>query len=133
MDEKIQLGPRAQVTWVKGSSGGAKASDSGNNSAIVFILTATNKTEPLVGAHIIQNRSNKNDVKPATLTQSACGSWTPHRPNLIHSTLFLNLMAELSRTAGLNRYSALQSTPSPQPSSAPPQNSDFESRRSLGR
>ncbi|XP_057702452.1 eukaryotic translation initiation factor 4 gamma 3 isoform X4 [Corythoichthys intestinalis] len=28
MDEKIQLGPRAQVTWVKGSSGGAKASDS---------------------------------------------------------------------------------------------------------
>lgn len=31
MDEKIQLGPRAQVTWVKGSSGGAKASDSGIN------------------------------------------------------------------------------------------------------
>lgn len=29
MDEKIQLGPRAQVTWVKGSSGGAKASDLG--------------------------------------------------------------------------------------------------------
>ncbi|CAJ1050159.1 LOW QUALITY PROTEIN: eukaryotic translation initiation factor 4 gamma 3 [Xyrichtys novacula] len=67
MDEKIQLGPRAQVTWVKGSSGGAKASDS-----------------------------------------------------------------ELSRTAGLNRYSALQSTPSPQPSTAPPQNQDFDSRRTLG-
>lgn len=33
MDEKIQLGPRAQVTWVKGSSGGAKASDSGETSA----------------------------------------------------------------------------------------------------
>ncbi|XP_063767492.1 eukaryotic translation initiation factor 4 gamma 3 isoform X11 [Eleginops maclovinus] len=67
MDEKIQLGPRAQVTWVKGSSGGAKASDS-----------------------------------------------------------------ELSRTAGLNRYSALQSTPSPQPSTTPPQNTDFESRKTLG-
>uniref|UniRef100_UPI0037E87679 eukaryotic translation initiation factor 4 gamma 3 isoform X5 n=1 Tax=Semicossyphus pulcher TaxID=241346 RepID=UPI0037E87679 len=67
MDEKIQLGPRAQVTWVKGSSGGAKASDS-----------------------------------------------------------------ELSRTAGLNRYSALQSTPSPQPSTTPPQNQDFDSRRTLG-
>lgn len=67
MDEKIQLGPRAQVTWVKGSSGGAKASDS-----------------------------------------------------------------ELSRTAGLNRYSALQSTPSPQASTAPPQNPDFDSRRTLG-
>ncbi|XP_070759420.1 eukaryotic translation initiation factor 4 gamma 3-like [Enoplosus armatus] len=67
MDEKIQLGPRAQVTWVKGSSGGAKASDS-----------------------------------------------------------------ELSRTAGLNRYSALQSTPSPQPSTTPPQNTDFDSRRTLG-
>ncbi|KAM3621369.1 uncharacterized protein V6R79_010350 [Siganus canaliculatus] len=67
MDEKIQLGPRAQVTWVKGSSGGAKASDS-----------------------------------------------------------------ELSRTAGLNRYSALQPTPSPQSSTTPPQNPDFESRRTLG-
>ncbi|KAM7006731.1 eukaryotic translation initiation factor 4 gamma 3 isoform 1-T2 [Tautogolabrus adspersus] len=67
MDEKIQLGPRAQVTWVKGSSGGAKASDS-----------------------------------------------------------------EQSRTAGLNRYSALQQTPSPQPSTTPPQNQDFDSRRTLG-
>ncbi|XP_015230825.1 PREDICTED: eukaryotic translation initiation factor 4 gamma 3 isoform X3 [Cyprinodon variegatus] len=67
MDEKIQLGPRAQVTWVKGSSGGAKASDS-----------------------------------------------------------------ELSRTAGLNRFSALQSTPLPQPSSTPPQNPDYDSRRTLG-
>ncbi|XP_075881122.1 eukaryotic translation initiation factor 4 gamma 3 isoform X2 [Nelusetta ayraudi] len=72
MDEKIQLGPRAQVTWVKGSSGGAKASES-----------------------------------------------------------------ELSRTAGLNRYSALQPTPSPQPGAAAPastqpQNPDFDSRRTLG-
>ncbi|XP_070814343.1 eukaryotic translation initiation factor 4 gamma 3 isoform X5 [Chaetodon trifascialis] len=67
MDEKIQLGPRAQVTWVKGSSGGAKASDS-----------------------------------------------------------------ELSRTAGLNRYSALQSTPPPQPSATAAQNPEFDSRRALG-
>uniref|UniRef100_A0A672T719 Eukaryotic translation initiation factor 4 gamma 3 n=1 Tax=Sinocyclocheilus grahami TaxID=75366 RepID=A0A672T719_SINGR len=28
IDEKIQLGPRAQINWIKGSSGGAKASDS---------------------------------------------------------------------------------------------------------
>lgn len=28
-DDKIQLGPRAQFSWVKGSSGGAKASNSG--------------------------------------------------------------------------------------------------------
>ncbi|XP_051531159.1 eukaryotic translation initiation factor 4 gamma 3-like isoform X2 [Myxocyprinus asiaticus] len=28
IDEKIQLGPLAQINWVKGSSGGAKASDS---------------------------------------------------------------------------------------------------------
>ncbi|XP_072522649.1 eukaryotic translation initiation factor 4 gamma 3 isoform X2 [Salminus brasiliensis] len=28
IDDKIQLGPRAQLNWVKGSSGGAKASDS---------------------------------------------------------------------------------------------------------
>uniref|UniRef100_A0A671N8J9 Eukaryotic translation initiation factor 4 gamma 3-like n=1 Tax=Sinocyclocheilus anshuiensis TaxID=1608454 RepID=A0A671N8J9_9TELE len=27
IDEKIQLGPRAQINWIKGSSGGAKASD----------------------------------------------------------------------------------------------------------
>uniref|UniRef100_A0A8C5GRG5 Eukaryotic translation initiation factor 4 gamma, 3a n=1 Tax=Gouania willdenowi TaxID=441366 RepID=A0A8C5GRG5_GOUWI len=67
MDEKIQLGPRAQVTWVKGSSGGAKASDT-----------------------------------------------------------------ELSRTAGLNRFSALQSTPSPQASTTPSQNADYDPRRTLG-
>uniref|UniRef100_H3CBX3 Eukaryotic translation initiation factor 4 gamma 3 n=1 Tax=Tetraodon nigroviridis TaxID=99883 RepID=H3CBX3_TETNG len=71
MDEKIQLGPRAQVTWVKGSSGGAKASDLGK-------------------------------------------------------------VQELSRSAGLNRYSALQPTPPSQPSTAPPHTSDFESRRTLG-
>nr|XP_057910585.1 eukaryotic translation initiation factor 4 gamma 3-like isoform X3 [Doryrhamphus excisus] len=67
-DEKIQLGPRPG-TWVKGSSGGAKASDS-----------------------------------------------------------------ELSRgSSSLNRYSALQSTLSTQPaSSTTPQNSDFDSRRTLG-
>ncbi|XP_078139883.1 eukaryotic translation initiation factor 4 gamma 3 [Centroberyx gerrardi] len=69
MDEKIQLGPRAQVNWMKGSSGGAKASDS-----------------------------------------------------------------ELSRSGGssLNRYSALQSTPSSQPSTPPAQNPDYDSRRTLG-
>uniref|UniRef100_A0A667XY46 Eukaryotic translation initiation factor 4 gamma 3 n=1 Tax=Myripristis murdjan TaxID=586833 RepID=A0A667XY46_9TELE len=69
MDEKIQLGPRAQVNWMKGSSGGAKASDS-----------------------------------------------------------------ELSRSGGssLNRYSALQSTPSSQPSTPPAQNQDYDSRRTLG-
>uniref|UniRef100_A0A8C6PC33 Eukaryotic translation initiation factor 4 gamma 3 n=1 Tax=Nothobranchius furzeri TaxID=105023 RepID=A0A8C6PC33_NOTFU len=37
MDEKIQLGPRAQVTWVKGSSGGAKASDSGKSLILVLL------------------------------------------------------------------------------------------------
>lgn len=69
MDEKIQLGPRAQVTWVKGSSGGAKASDS-----------------------------------------------------------------EMSRPSSstLNRYSALQPIPTAQPSTTPPQNQEFDSRRSLG-
>lgn len=69
MDEKIQLGPRAQVTWVKGSSGGAKASDS-----------------------------------------------------------------EMSRpsSSSLNRYSALQPTPTAQSSTTPPQNQEFDSRRPLG-
>uniref|UniRef100_A0A667YGZ8 Eukaryotic translation initiation factor 4 gamma 3 n=1 Tax=Myripristis murdjan TaxID=586833 RepID=A0A667YGZ8_9TELE len=36
MDEKIQLGPRAQVNWMKGSSGGAKASDSGRDANVFF-------------------------------------------------------------------------------------------------
>uniref|UniRef100_A0A8C9SUZ6 Eukaryotic translation initiation factor 4 gamma 3 n=1 Tax=Scleropages formosus TaxID=113540 RepID=A0A8C9SUZ6_SCLFO len=31
IDDKIQLGPRAQVNWMKGSSGGAKTSDSGES------------------------------------------------------------------------------------------------------
>ncbi|XP_053267682.1 LOW QUALITY PROTEIN: eukaryotic translation initiation factor 4 gamma 3-like [Pleuronectes platessa] len=67
MDEKIQLGPRAQVTWVKGSGGGAKANDS-----------------------------------------------------------------ELSRTAVLNRFSVLQFDPSPQPSTTPPQNPDFDAGTTHG-
>lgn len=69
MDEKIQLGPRAQVTWVKGSSGGAKASDSDTS-------------------------------RPSSST--------------------------------LNRFSALQTTPPAQPSTTPPQNQEFDSRRSIG-
>uniref|UniRef100_A0AAR2IWN6 Eukaryotic translation initiation factor 4 gamma, 3a n=1 Tax=Pygocentrus nattereri TaxID=42514 RepID=A0AAR2IWN6_PYGNA len=36
IDDKIQLGPRAQINWVKGSSGGAKASDSGKDYQHVF-------------------------------------------------------------------------------------------------
>lgn len=52
---------------------------------------------------------------------------------LIHISLHLFPVTELSRTAGLNRYSALQSTPSPQPSTPPPQNPDSDSRRTLGR
>uniref|UniRef100_A0A674F7X6 Eukaryotic translation initiation factor 4 gamma 3 n=1 Tax=Salmo trutta TaxID=8032 RepID=A0A674F7X6_SALTR len=70
MDEKIQLGPRASLNWMKGSSGGAKASDS-----------------------------------------------------------------ELSRSGGggasLNRYSALQSTPS-QPTTPPAQSPEYDTRRTLG-
>uniref|UniRef100_A0A8C2IXB4 Eukaryotic translation initiation factor 4 gamma, 3a n=1 Tax=Cyprinus carpio TaxID=7962 RepID=A0A8C2IXB4_CYPCA len=65
IDEKIQLGPRAQINWIKGSSGGAKAK----------------------------------------LTRSASST--------------------------LNRYSALQSSTS-QPSPAPVQTSDPDSRRPLG-
>lgn len=42
-------------------------------------------------------------------------------------------LTELSRTAGLNRFSALQSTPLPQPPTTPPQNPDYDSRRTLGR
>ncbi|XP_016094743.1 eukaryotic translation initiation factor 4 gamma 3-like [Sinocyclocheilus grahami] len=68
IDEKIQLGPRAQINWIKGSSGGAKASD-------------------------------------PELTRSASST--------------------------LNRYSALQSSTS-QPSPAPAQTSDSDSRRPLG-
>ncbi|XP_052465573.1 eukaryotic translation initiation factor 4 gamma 3 isoform X1 [Carassius gibelio] len=68
IDEKIQLGPRAQINWIKGSSGGAKASD-------------------------------------PELTRSASST--------------------------LNRYSALQS-PTSQPSPAPAQTSDSDSRRPLG-
>uniref|UniRef100_A0A8C1KK75 Eukaryotic translation initiation factor 4 gamma, 3a n=1 Tax=Cyprinus carpio TaxID=7962 RepID=A0A8C1KK75_CYPCA len=34
IDEKIQLGPRAQINWIKGSSGGAKASDPATNTNV---------------------------------------------------------------------------------------------------
>uniref|UniRef100_A0A8C7UA34 Eukaryotic translation initiation factor 4 gamma, 3a n=1 Tax=Oncorhynchus mykiss TaxID=8022 RepID=A0A8C7UA34_ONCMY len=67
MDEKIQLGPRASLNWMKGSSGGAKAK----------------------------------------LSRSGGGG------------------------ASLNRYSALQSTPS-QPTTPPAQNPEYDTRRTLG-
>lgn len=103
MDEKIQLGPRAQVTWVKGSSGGAKASESGEGGA-----------PGQLSHHPLGEKNSLTSLLPLTST-------------------------ELSRTAGLNRYSALQPTPSPQPAAAAapastqPQNPDFDSRRTLGR
>lgn len=53
------------------------------------------------------------------------------RPNDLGWSLVF--VTELSRTSGLNRYSALQSTPPPQPSTTPPQNPDYDSRRTLGR
>lgn len=36
IDEKIQLGPRAQVNWIKGSSGGAGAKASESGKEILF-------------------------------------------------------------------------------------------------
>ncbi|KAJ8387227.1 hypothetical protein AAFF_G00159460 [Aldrovandia affinis] len=71
IDDKIQLGPRAQINWVKGSSGGA-------------------------GAKAIES--------------------------------------DLTRSSGsnLNRYSALQSSTSAQPSTPASVPTDFDSRRSLG-
>lgn len=46
--------------------------------------------------------------------------------------IFLLPVTDLSRTTGLNRYSALQPTLSPQPSTTPPQNPEYDSRRTLG-
>lgn len=59
-------------------------------------------------------------------------NWSTSFFFITHGVLFF--LAELTRTgSSLNRYSALQSTPSPQPSTTPPQNPDFDSRRTLGR
>ncbi|XP_077582198.1 eukaryotic translation initiation factor 4 gamma 3 [Stigmatopora nigra] len=94
MDEKIQLGPRAQVTWVKGSSGGAKASEteisrSGSNLNHFSVLQSTlssqqssassqqntdfNSRRPLGGSRsttttITRDRSEKPPVQTTTTT-----------------------------------------------------------------
>lgn len=41
IDDKIQLGPRAQINWVKGSSGGAgaKANESGEDKPLALTLS----------------------------------------------------------------------------------------------
>nr|XP_015192555.1 PREDICTED: eukaryotic translation initiation factor 4 gamma 3 isoform X3 [Lepisosteus oculatus] len=44
IDDKIQLGPRAQLSWVKGSSGGAKSSDSDSSRSST---TSLNRFSPL--------------------------------------------------------------------------------------
>uniref|UniRef100_A0A3B3Y4D3 Eukaryotic translation initiation factor 4 gamma, 3a n=1 Tax=Poecilia mexicana TaxID=48701 RepID=A0A3B3Y4D3_9TELE len=61
MDEKIQLGPRAQVTWVKGSSGGAKASDSALHHA---------STEPR-----LRLQKNSGKVEPTWTTPETGRYW----------------------------------------------------------
>ncbi|XP_077458729.1 eukaryotic translation initiation factor 4 gamma 3 isoform X3 [Stigmatopora argus] len=94
MDEKIQLGPRAQVTWVKGSSGGAKASDSeisrsGSNlnhfSALQSTLSSQqasasspqnpdfNSRRPLAGSRssTTRERSEKPQVQTAPSSSSS--------------------------------------------------------------
>lgn len=61
--------------------------------------------------------------------------WFDTKSNDLWSLLLIFLLpvTDLSRTTGLNRYSALQPTLSPQPSTTPPQNPDYDSRRTLGR
>uniref|UniRef100_A0A8C1G3R7 Eukaryotic translation initiation factor 4 gamma, 3b n=1 Tax=Cyprinus carpio TaxID=7962 RepID=A0A8C1G3R7_CYPCA len=49
IDEKIQLGPRAQVNWIKGSSGGAGAKASESGKEILLSLIAAVKLEVLSG------------------------------------------------------------------------------------
>uniref|UniRef100_A0A8C2IZ14 Eukaryotic translation initiation factor 4 gamma, 3a n=1 Tax=Cyprinus carpio TaxID=7962 RepID=A0A8C2IZ14_CYPCA len=47
IDEKIQLGPRAQINWIKGSSGGAKASDPGEPSPAPVQTSDPDSRRPL--------------------------------------------------------------------------------------
>ncbi|KAG9337675.1 hypothetical protein JZ751_028325 [Albula glossodonta] len=107
IDDKIQLGPRAQINWVKGSSGGAgaKANESG------------------------QDTPHSSHPTPPSLTLTAP---VPTNTRAFICTVSLRF-SDLTRSSGsnLNRYSALQSAAPPQSTTPPSMPPDFDSRRSL--
>uniref|UniRef100_A0A4W5PVD1 Eukaryotic translation initiation factor 4 gamma 3 n=1 Tax=Hucho hucho TaxID=62062 RepID=A0A4W5PVD1_9TELE len=63
MDEKIQLGPRASLNWMKGSSGGAKASDSGE------------ETYRVTHTHCRSSAGRERSEKPLSSAPSRPGSF----------------------------------------------------------
>ncbi|XP_030634154.1 eukaryotic translation initiation factor 4 gamma 3 [Chanos chanos] len=81
IDDKIQLGPRAQVNWMKGSSGGAKASDtelsrSGGSSLNRYSALQSSTPQPTTGPA----QSPESDPKRALGSRGSSGRERNEKP-----------------------------------------------------
>ncbi|XP_010880080.3 eukaryotic translation initiation factor 4 gamma 3 isoform X6 [Esox lucius] len=86
MDEKIQLGPRASLNWMKGSSGGAKASDSefsrsGGGGASLNRYSALQSTQ----SHQNTAQNTEYDSRRTIASRSSVGRERSEKP--LSSTL----------------------------------------------
>ncbi|XP_027021188.2 eukaryotic translation initiation factor 4 gamma 3 isoform X3 [Tachysurus fulvidraco] len=69
-DDKIQLGPRAQLSWVKGSSGGAKASNSESHSGSSSSL---NRYSALQTSTLPSAQTSDPDSRRPLTSRGSCG------------------------------------------------------------
>ncbi|XP_046730719.1 eukaryotic translation initiation factor 4 gamma 3 isoform X2 [Silurus meridionalis] len=75
-DDKIQLGPRAQLSWVKGSSGGAKASNSESNSG----SSSLNRYSALQSSTVSPAQTPDPDTRRPLASRGSCGRERSEKP-----------------------------------------------------
>ncbi|KAK3512623.1 hypothetical protein QTP70_018636, partial [Hemibagrus guttatus] len=75
-DDKIQLGPRAQLSWVKGSSGGAKASNSESHSG----SSSLNRYSALQSSTLPPAQTPEPDSRRPLASRGSCGRERSEKP-----------------------------------------------------
>ncbi|XP_034170013.2 eukaryotic translation initiation factor 4 gamma 3 isoform X3 [Pangasianodon hypophthalmus] len=85
-DDKIQLGPRAQLSWVKGSSGGAKASNSESPSG----TSSLNRYSALQSSTMPPAQTPDPDSKHSLTSRGSCGRERSENPQSTGPSRLLN-------------------------------------------
>ncbi|KAM9444218.1 eukaryotic translation initiation factor 4 gamma 3 [Clarias gariepinus] len=76
-DDKIQLGPRAQLSWVKGSSGGAKASSSSESHSSSSTLNRYSALQP---TPVSPAQTPEPDSRRSLASRGSCGRERSEKP-----------------------------------------------------
>ncbi|XP_017305983.1 eukaryotic translation initiation factor 4 gamma 3 isoform X2 [Ictalurus punctatus] len=85
-DDKIQLGPRAQLSWVKGSSGGAKASNSESHSG----SSTLNRYSALQSSTLPPAQTPDPDSRRPLVSRGSCGRERSEKPQSSGPSRLLN-------------------------------------------